>query len=375
MELQPWIRPSSGWAWAACAGYPSLCAELGTDYIEETDNEVRDDGIACHWLAEQVWNGAVISPGSIAPNGRELTEEMFAAVAEYHAHIRAWQGVAQVFIERKMPVSRYFPGVQDGTPDVWAYDDGRGILYLADLKFGYKPVEVWRNVQMILYVMTIIRWIKEQWGHYVQAVEISIFQPRVAHRNGYWRTWKPTVTELVTLAAELELAAAACYSPSPMCTVNPACGNCGGASACVTLQAAAGKGMEVSYDATPLVLNEQQLGYELTKLMQARKHIDHRIVGLETQAESLLRKSKWIPGFEMGRKATRYRWRDGADKYIRRLGQLFGVAVEVEPKIKTVAQLRDAFPIDIQALYAEKPTGELKLVQSDPNEAIRRFNP
>ncbi len=374
MELQPWIRPSSGWAWAACAGYPSLCAELGTDYIEETDNEVRDDGIACHWLAEQLWNGAVISPGSIAPNGRELTEEMFSAVAEYHARIRAWRQTSY-WLEAKIPVSAYFPGVQDGTPDVWAYDYDTATLYLADLKFGYRPVEVWRNVQMVLYIWTLICHLRDTRGNRVEKVEISIFQPRVAHRNGYWRTWKPSISELAALAAELQAAALRCYQPKPMCTVNPACGNCGGASACVTLQAAAGTAMEVSYDATPFVLNEQQLGYELTRLMQARKYLDHRITGLETQAESLLRKSKRIPGFEMGRKVTRYRWRAGAEKYISRLGQLFGVAVEVEPKIKTVAQLRDAFPIDIQALYAEKPAGELKLVQSDPNEAIRRFSP
>ena len=374
MELQAYLRPSSAAIWSKCAGYAALNAALGSGYVEETDNEVREDGTACHWLAEQLWNGAVISPGSIAPNGRELTEEMFGAVAEYHAHIRAW-GLHQVEIEQKISVSRYFPGVQDGTPDVWAFDAATATLYLADLKYGFKPVDEWHNAQLIVYAVTLISLLWELHGVRVAYVELSVFQPRAAHRNGYWRTWKPTIASLMALAAELQAAALRCYQPKPMCTVNPACGNCGGASACVTLQAAAGKGMEVSYDATPFVLNEQQLGYELTRLMQARKYLDHRITGLETQAESLLRKSKRIPGFEMGRKATRYRWRAGAEKYVRRLGQLFGVAVEAEPKIKTVAQLRDAFPIDIQALYAERPAGELKLVQSDPNEAIRRFSP
>jgi hypothetical protein len=373
VELQAYIRPSSGGAWSKCAGFAALCAALGSDFIEEQDNEVRDDGIACHWLAEQLWNGAVISPGSIAPNGRELTDEMFAAVAEYHARIRAW-GAAHIAIEQRVPVATYFPGVQDGTPDVWGYDPGDCALYLADLKFGYRPVDVWRNIQMILYIWTLICWLLEQ-GHTIGRIEISIFQPRVAHRDGYWREWKPTIAELAGLVPELQAAALRCYEPNPMCTVNPACRNCGGASACVTLQAAAGAGMEVSYDATPLVLTEQQVGYELTRLMQAQRHIEHRITGLETQAESLLRKGKRIPGFEMGRKATRYRWRAGTEKYVRRLGELFGVAVtEEEPKVRTVAQLRNAFPIDVQALYAEKPTGELKLVATDPNEATRRFS-
>lgn len=372
-DLRTYLRPSSAAIWSKCAGYAALNAALGSEYVDEADNEVREDGTACHWLAEQLWNGAVISPGSLAPNGRELTEEMFSAVAEYHARIRAWR-CAAAYIENTVPVSRVFQGVQDGTPDVWAYDEARGILFLADLKFGFRPVEVWRNAQLIVYAVTLIHWIKSQWGHDVQRVELSIFQPRCAHRDGYWRTWSPTVEQLLALAAELQAAALRCYEANPPCSVNNGCRNCPGASACVTLQAAAGSAMEVSYDATPFVLNEQQLGYELTKLLQAQRLIEHRITGLETQAESLLRKSKRVPGFELGRRATRYRWRDGTEKYIRRLGKLFGVEVAEAPKLKTVAQLRKSFPgLDIQAMYAEKPTGELKIVQSDPNEAIRRF--
>lgn len=372
MELQAYIRPSSGAIWSKCHGYAALNAALSTEYVEETDNEVREDGIACHWLAEQLWNGAVISPGSIAPNGRELTDEMFAAIAEYHARLRAWK-LPLYYIEQKIPVSAYFPGVQDGTPDVWGYDQSAATLYLADLKFGYRPVEVWRNVQMILYIWTLIKMLE---GNDVSKLVIAIFQPRCAHRDGYWREWRPTVAELAGLVPELQAAALRCYEPSPACVVNPGCRNCPGAHGCRSLQAAAGAALEVAYDATPFVLDEGQLAYELSRAMQAHRYLEHRITGLETQAEALLRKGKRIPGFEMGRRATRWRWRPGAERAVRRLGQLLGVKVaEDEPKLMTVAQLRNAFPgIDVQGLYAEKPTGELKLVQSDPNEAIKRFS-
>lgn len=374
---QQYIRPSGAGTWSSCAGYPALNAALGSECVEETDNEVREDGIACHWLAAELWNGAVIAPDTLAPNGRELTEEMFAAVAEYHDKLREWPvAPGWIVIEQPVPSSQYFPGVTNGTPDVWGYDDRRSKLYLADLKFGYRLVDVWHNKQLIIYAVTLIRWLRDtgRIPHPVQEVELAIYQPRQAHRDGYWRTWKPTVTELMELAAQLQADALACYAPNPLCTVNPGCGNCMGASTCVTLQAAAGRGAEVSYDATPFVLTEQQLAYELTKLRTAAKHLDHRITGLETQAESLLRKGKRIPGYEMGRKATRWRWREGASAHLRRLGELLGVDVMQEPKEKTVAQLRNAFPgIDVQTLYAEKPTGELKLVQSDPNEALKRF--
>lgn len=372
MEMQAYLRPSSAAIWSKCAGYAALNAALDSEYVEETDNEVLEDGVACHWLAEQLWNGAVISPGSISPNGRELTDEMFAAVAGYHAHIRSWP-VLEFNIEVKIPVSFYFTGVQDGTPDVSAYDDLGGVLYLADLKFGFRIVDVWRCAQLIVYAVTTIKCLQAQ-GRHVQAVELSIYQPRVAHRDGYWRTWKPTITELMELGAELQTAALRCYEPNPPCVVNPGCKNCMGAHACTSLQAAAGAAVEVSYGATPFMLTEPQLGYELKTLLQAQRFIEHRITGLTTQAESLLRKGKRIPGFEMGRAATRFRWRAGADSAVRRLGQLLGVKT-TEEKTLTVAKLRHAFPgLDIQSMYAEKPTGELKLIQSDPNEAIKRFS-
>ena len=371
MELQAYIRPSSGAIWSKCSGYAALNAALESEFVEETDNEVREDGIACHWLAEQLWNGAAISPGSIAPNGREITEEMFAAVAEYHARLRAWR-LAIYYIEQKIPVSAYFPGVQDGTPDVWGYDPITYTLYLADLKFGYRPVEVWRNVQLILYIWTLIMMLE---GNRIERIVIAIFQPRVAHRDGYWRTWTPTVAELAGLVAELQAAALRCYEPNPVCTVNPGCRNCPAAHACTSNQASGGWGMEVSYGATPHVLTAPQVGYELARLREAERRLEYRITGLETQAESLLRKGQRVPGFEMGRKGTRYRWRAGTERYVRRLGQLLGIPVVEEPKTRTVAQLRNAFPgIDVQALYAEKPTGELKLVATDPNEATKRFS-
>jgi hypothetical protein len=140
------------------------------------------------------------------------------------------------------------------------------------------------------------------------------------------------------------------------------------------LQAAALGAAEVSYDATPFELNEQQLGYELSKLMQAQRHLEHRISGLSAQAESLLRRGQRIPGFEMGRMATRWRWRPGTEQLVVRLGEMFNVDVMMPAKVKSVAKLRNAFPIDVQAMYGDKPVGELKLVMSDPNEAAKRFS-
>ena len=372
MERQVYLRPSSAAVWSKCAGYAALNAALGTEYVEETDNEIREDGTACHWLAVELWEGRPVRPGDLAPNGREITEEMFNAVDEYHELLRSWGDPVCVALESKQPVSRYFRGVADGTPDAWYYRSAAATLHVGDLKYGFRPVEVWRNAQLIVYAWTLVCELTAG-GDAPQQVVLTICQPRCAHRDGTTRSWTVSVTELAELAATLAAAAATCYIPNPPCSVGPQCRDCMAAYACRTLQAAAGSGMEVSYDATPFELNEQQLGYELSKLMAARDHIDHRINGLSMQAESLLRKGKRVPAFELGRKATRWRWRAGTESLVRRMGELFGVEVMQEPRVKSVAKLRNAFPVDVQAMYGEKPEGELTLRMSDPNEAIKKM--
>ena len=56
MERQAYLRPSSAAIWSKCHGYAALNAALGTEYVEETDNEIREDGTACHWLAAEGWD-------------------------------------------------------------------------------------------------------------------------------------------------------------------------------------------------------------------------------------------------------------------------------------------------------------------------------
>lgn len=369
MDRQAYLRPSSAATWSKCAGYAALNAALGTTYQEDADNDIREDGIACHWLAAELWTARRVAPGALSPNGREITEEMLLAVSDYHDGLRPWCQ----YVEQTIPVSRFFPGVSDGTPDAWGHDPFAGTVDVADLKYGFNPVDVWNNLQLAIYLWTLVCLLREQ-GYHPTRLRAHIFQPRIPHRDSVWRTWETTPDELEVLVNWLRDRAMACYAPVPDCTVNPGCGNCPAAFACRTLQAAGGAGMDTAYDATPFELDAPQLGYELSKLMRAQSHIENRINGLSTQAESLLRRGQRIPGFELGRAGTRWRWRQGAEQLVQRLGELFDVPVMQEPKVMSVAKLRNAFPVDVQAMYAEKPAGELKLRTSDPDEAIRQFH-
>lgn len=360
-----YLRPSSAAAWFHCAGYAALNASI--DAAEERNNEVRDDGTACHWLAEHVWyESRDVAVGQLAPNGRELTQEMFLAVDDYHAILLSWPSQPQ--LERTLPVSSVFPGVQDGTPDAWVVHGDT--IYIADLKYGFRAVEVWRNLQLIVYVWTLLAL-----HPHVKHVHMTIFQPRCAHKDGPTRTWVTTRYELRPLAEALQAAARRAMEPSPVCAVNYGCGDCAASGACRTLQAAGGLGAEVGYDATPHIMTDAEVGYELTQLEAAAKHIENRITGLTAQAESLVRAGHRVPGYGLTRSVTRWRWREGMGERVAYLGSQLGVDVHAPITLKSVAKLRDSFPgLDIQTMYAERPTGELRLKATDPNEALRVFS-
>ena len=363
-----YLRPSAAAAWSCCAGYAALNHALGTASTPDEDNEVREDGIACHWLAKEVRNGEQHKSGDLAPNGRELTDEMFSAVSDYHAVLDSWLP-AEVIVEQTITVSAVMPYIQNGTPDAYAIDYANRTLYLADLKFGFRPVEVWRNLQLVIYAWTLMAM-----SGCTQAC-LVIVQPRCPHRDGTVRTWHVSIDDLRPLAAWLCERAALALAPNPQCVPNPACRNCAGAHACRALQSAGLGATETAYDAVPLHLTPAELGYELTKLQAAAIHIEHRMNGLSAQAESLHKRGNAVPGFTLERAATRWRWREGAESALQQLGELFNLTVMADPKLRSPSQLRNVFPpvLDVESLYAERPTGELRLKPTDPNEAIKAF--
>lgn len=369
-----YLRPSKAETWGTCFGYAKLCVDVKAP-LEDKGNDVREDGTATHWLAQTLWDIARVGSwelsapaiDSLAPNGRVLTEELFRGADEYLAYLLTWPG--QAVLEQTLPTGAFFKGTSDGTPDAFLVllTSTRGRL--ADLKMGFMPVEVWRNKQLVVYGWTIMCLFP-----HLTELELTIVQPRAAHRDGTVRTWVATRDELRELAAVLQQAALNAHADNPLCVVNTTCDNCAVGHACRSLQAAGGHGAEISYDATPHELTATELAYELTKLQQAAMHIDHRITGLSAQAESLIRGGKRVPGFSLERRATRKRWRDERVAEVEQVGRLFDVDVLAQPKLQSPAKLRGVFPgIDIEAMYAEQPTGELALKATDPLEAVKAF--
>ena len=341
---------------------------------DEADTEVCEDGTAAHWLASELWEDRTHTEGSLSPNGRVLTDEMFDGVDLYHGVLRAVEWSAgETYCEKPQDCSVIFPGMQ-GTPDAFTiYRDADGVYHLriVDFKFGFRFVDAWRNWQLIVYAAAVARNFNLPAN---TIVELTIVQPRCYTRQGSVRSWHTTLADMQPLVEQLREAAKRAMSPNPQARVNPGCRDCPGRHACVTLQHGALAELDTHDAALPLTLTAEALADEMRRLEYAQDKIKARLSGLKVQAEMAIREGKIVPGYEMAPTFAREGWRDGGDVIIAGLAQLYKANVTTS-KTVTPAQARKVMPASIVAMFAHKPSTGVRLQQIDPNEARKKFTP
>lgn len=340
------------------------------DAPDEADNEVREDGTACHWLAAEMFEGRTPALNSLSPNDRVLDEDMFDACDMYLDVINGWHGVVPI-VEQQIDCRDIYPGMR-GTPDAWAYDPTTHTLYIADLKYGFRFVEVWFNWQLLVYIAAIIEQL--QLDDRIVTVQATIVQPRSSHRDGPVRTWRVRASDLRIYFNELRAAAADAMKPTPPCTPNPGCVDCAARHGCVALQNSALRALEVSYDGIPLELDAAAVGDELRRLMDAQKRLEARITGLQGQAESLLRNGTVVPHWSLSATYARERWRDGMESQVVTLGRFYNQDLAAPIKAISPAKARKLVPPDVVAIYSHKPSTGVRLTKIDPLEARKKFS-
>lgn len=341
---------------------------------DEADTEVCEDGTACHWLASEVWEGRTHPEDSLSPNNRLLTAEMFDGVDLYHDVLRAveWSG-GETYCEKPQDCSIIYPGMV-GTPDAFTVmrdADGRWRARIVDLKFGFRFVEVWNNLQLIIYGVSVCKAYNLPMN---TLLELVIVQPRSYHRAGPVRRWTVTLAELQPAVVMLQQAAQRAMSPNPQCKINPGCRDCPGRHACVTLQQGALSELDTADSALPLELTAEALADEMRRMEYAQEKIKARLSGLQTQAESLIKVGRTVPGYEMAATFARERWRDGAEVAVAGIATLYNANV-TQAKLISPAQARKLIPASIVAQFAHKPSTGVRLQQIDPNEARKKFTP
>jgi hypothetical protein len=368
-NLVIYLRPSAAGTWTVCTGYVAMIA-MYPDAPDEADNDVREDGTACHWLAKEVWEKRIPPVDSLSPNQRVLTEEMFDAVDEYHDEIRSW-GCDQIHMEEPVDCGMIYPDMV-GTPDVWGYNSTTHTLHLGDLKFGFRHVEVFKNLQFACYLIALITKLK-LWGDPTLRIQATVFQPRSTRDGGAARHWYATLDQLRELFTLLCEHAAEAMQPGAPCTPNPGCIDCGARHACEAYQQAALIAVEQSFGSVPMELSPAAAGKELALLKRAQKHLEGRITGLEAQVAGTISQGKIVPGWELRHSYGRERWEPGKEENMIIAADLCGVDIRAPARPISPAQARKKLPTSLVAVYAHKPPIGLKLVKTDPLAAEKAF--
>lgn len=367
------LRPSAAGIWSLCSGYVNMCSAY-PDAPDESDTEVREEGLACHALAHSVANGIVPEVGSISANNVVQDDEMFDAVDMYLGVLSAWPGVSPV-LEQPVDCSVIVDGMT-GTPDAWAWNPTTRTLHVADLKFGYRFVEVWENPQLIIYAAAIIELLKiDPMTEQYASIEFTIVQPRSFHAEGPVRTWKIRMTDLRAHANWIRTRAEATLKPDALCTPNPGCIDCPARHACPTLQQAALTARHEGYASIPHDIGPAGVATELTWLKHAAKLLDARISGLEAQAEGMLRAGRVLPGWEMATRKGREYFKPDCEQSVINLGKLVGVDLIAPRKPISPAKARKLLQNpEILEPYIHTPNSGVSLSPINKFKAAKAFN-
>lgn len=364
------LRPSGASTWVRCHGQPRMLAQLPIVF-EDEDTEVREEGTACHWVAHEASQGRFHPVSTMTPNGVSVDEEMLDAVDMYLSTVRAWPADARPLFEHPVHCKRIHEEC-GGVTDVCGYSPSTRTLYVGDLKYGYRFVDVVNNWQLLCYFAGVL----DLYGLNDLHTEVVfvIVQPRSYHRDGPIRQWRVSASDLRGLINQLRFAADAALGVNsrPQLTVNDGCSRCAARYTCTAAQNAALGALDEAHDATPHDLPFPAAEQELRRLQWAQSIVEARITGLESQITHGMRHGAVSKYFALEAKIGREVWKEGMAEQAALAAQLMGVSITKPAQLITPTQAKAKMPPDIVSMYSHRPRGAFKLVPFD-GEKMRRI--
>lgn len=356
-------KPSEASRWVHCTGAP----QLGAQFPELAVSPTRAEGIASHWAGARGLLGQLPAEGTLAPNGVVLTDEMLDAaqmwVDDVHA-IAVERGLlAHLQIESPVPVPRVLPGME-ARSDVWLFDQGAGVLFLWEYKYGRTLVEAFENWQMLVEACGILDLLGVD-GIADQhiTIEMRVVQPRAYHRDGRVRAWRCKASDLRGYFNTLAAAADEASRPGAGLRAGPWCHNCAAARGCPTLRKSILAIADWAEGAQPEQLPPDALGAELVLLELLAKLVKARHTAIETQVEAALRSGQPVGDWTLEPAYGRQAWTIPADE-VAALGELFGVDLRKPLDVITPNQAsKKGVDAAVIKSYSQFPSAGMKLAR------------
>lgn len=279
-KAQPRLPASKAYTWVKCPGWARMVAGL-----PRTDTFEADEGTCAHKLAERVLREDIDPESMIGTElikGISVTAEMVRHVDSYAGYVSGHLISARAHgIEERFEFSAHTGCVVDS----WVWDGS--VLTVVDLKYGFGPVEAFRNHQLIIGAECVRR----KLGVAPKCYKLVIFQPRIGNVD----VWEPsTIAATVEeLATSTEIAA----SPEPHTLSGGHCLYCDARHMCPAARGAALRGLDLAHQSIPVEMTPNQVSAEYDLMLEAERAIKARRSGLEAHLEGLLRSGQQVPGW------------------------------------------------------------------------------
>lgn len=347
-----------------CTGSRSMPADFPNR--EPGEQTVRDQGIAVHWLAQQVEQHRltleyVASTPTTAPNGVLLTSEMIDHVGEFLGSFTpgesecatSWQGTTVPGATAYHIAGRADRIEWDGTT-----------VRVRDLKYGWRTVEPEENWTLLSHAIGFV----EARGITSCNVELIIHQPRPHHPDGKVREWRTNYAQLHRYKAAI----LARIDDAQTLETGPLCGNCHANASCPAYRKA-------GYNAIDTVENtvfsddisDALLAHELRLMERAEAVLKDRKSALEEMAQHRIGNGAIVEGFSLEHRYGNRVWNDGLSADA--LRALTGVDLTKPGTVTPAEAERRGVPKEIVAMMTHKPNLGVKLAKQKIDAKARRL--
>lgn len=345
------MRPSNSHIWTKCAGWFRYSESVET---LPSGGASADEGNVAHEVAANLLRG-IETP--------DATEEMRDGAALWVETIRDMVGgdIQLENIERKLTV---LDGME-GTPDYFHWNPEAKRLHIFDYKFGFVPVEVEANPQLICYASGVI----EIFNIYSSSiVTFIIVQPRDFTRSVKFRTWSPSPPVLKQHAeATGDAHETASYPDQPL-TVGTHCTYCNVRDQCPALAKGVGAAMDFTTSQVPVVRSPSAIGREWGIIKEFQALLTSRATGLEAQLTQMIKNGVHDTGYVMGSKGGKLAWTVPTPQILA-FGELMKIDVakhDAKTPTQVMALLKKAgLPPESIASMSARGSGKRELIPAD----------
>lgn len=362
------IRPSAAWIWGTggCHGYAQMIA-LYPEAPGVSNDTVREEGTAGHWVAHMMGQGYIVPEGTYSPNHVEVDSEMLDGATLYLDDLRTRSMGHPVYMEMTL-AARLIHEQCGGTPDAWSWNPATRTLTVWDYKYGFRYVDAFENPQLVIYAAAILDYLHQTGvivvdGHSEQniTVDFVIVQPR-SYSAGVVRDWKVRAAVLRGLWNILRAAAIEVTGPNPTLRAGDHCNDCPARHACPAAQRASLVALDITARPVPNELTPTQAGDVLRRLKAAQQAIKSMVTGLEQQLIYAINNGHQDPHWTMGYGNTKTVYTEGGEQQLLALAKAMGKNVAKPQRAITPLQAAKIMDPALLARFTTKQPGARKLV-------------